>query len=153
MSKQGHGAVLYPRAYLAFLGAAGADVAATAAILELGGREVNPIAAWALATAGIGGMVLLKCGVVALVAWVCEMLGRRSVGAGLRLACAAVAVHAVPLTVAAVEFGRYALAPPACDGGEARASGSWAHPRSSSGTLCSPTTTSGTSSRPRLMFF
>ena len=76
----------YPRAYAAFLAASAADVVLTLTILSLGGVEVNPVAAKALAAFGPGVLAWYKLASVVTVLAVCESLARLRPPAGAMMA-------------------------------------------------------------------
>lgn len=96
--------VLYPAIYPWLVLAAAMDILTTALILHLGGTEVNPVAAGAIAVAGTAGMVVLKFAVIALVLTVCECVGRARHGTGRRLALCSVALNCLPVVVGITEL-------------------------------------------------
>ena len=89
---------LYPNVYVWFVFVSFLDVMLTYVVLSLGGREVNHVANWVLQTFGIGGMVLFKFALVAVVILICETVGRRKLTTGRRLAEWAVAITCIPVT-------------------------------------------------------
>lgn len=149
---------LFPRLYGCFAAAAALDAALTGVILGLGGREVNPCAAWILVRAGLGGMIAYKLAVVCVVIAVCQRVGLARLAVGLRLAWFAVAVHLLPLSAAGVALVGYARESHAARslGGVALVEAAWtpAAPERAGQSVAacsSRTSTSGTSSRRRLM--
>jgi len=149
----------YPTAYRFFAAAAAADAALTGVVLALGGREVNPIAAWILNVSGFTGMVSFKAIIVCFVVAVCQVVGGVRLVTGLRLAWLAAAIHLLPVSAAGFELSAYAANRGATErAGEAshRVEAVWnpqvSRPRHPSGAPCSSRTiTSGTSLRQRLM--
>ena len=94
--------VLYQDHYAWFVLVSALDVMRTWVVLHAGGREVNAIAATVLQRWGLEGMVVFKFALVAFVIGLCEVIGRRNIVAGRRLAAWAVALTCIPLLVAAV---------------------------------------------------
>ncbi|MCA9243366.1 MAG: hypothetical protein KDA32_05380 [Phycisphaerales bacterium] len=99
------GAVLFPNCYVwcLFLGAM--DVMLTYLILhpaafDTRGNEVNWLAGWVIDHYGVGGMVALKFLSVIVVVLICEFVGRRRYATAKRLAEWAVAINAIPVTIA-----------------------------------------------------
>lgn len=88
---------LYPNIYVWFVLASALDVFLTFIVLELGGREVNAVAAWVLDAFGLAGMTAFKFVVVAFVILLCQAVGRRNRRTGRRLAEWAVALTFVPV--------------------------------------------------------
>ncbi len=100
-------AVLYENQYTWFVLVSSLDVMFTWIVLHAGGREANAVAAAVLERFGLEGMVVFKFALVAFVIALCEVIGRRNVDAGRRLASWAVALTCVPLLVAmALLWGR-----------------------------------------------
>jgi hypothetical protein len=100
--------VLYPAIYPWFVVVAFLDILTTWIILNLGGSELNPLAARAIAVAGVAGMVLLKLAVVVLVLVICECVGRARTRTGRRLAWCSVALNCVPVGAALLQLALYA---------------------------------------------
>ncbi len=96
--------VCYPWEYVGLFVLGSLDVISTAIALNLGGREVNPIAQQVLEQAGFPGMIFFKFLMLGLVVWICERVGRKQFHTGRCLARVAVAVSLVPVVVAAVQF-------------------------------------------------
>jgi hypothetical protein len=92
--------VLYENHYTWFVLVSALDVMLTWVVLHAGGREANALADAVLRNYGLGGMVAFKFALVALVIVICEVVGRRSIDTGRRLATWAVALTCVPLLVA-----------------------------------------------------
>ena len=99
--------VLYPAWYPWFVALAGLDVVLTSHLLGLGGREVNVIAHQVISAAGLPGALVLKFATVTLVVVICEVVGRRSLSAGRRLAAIAVGLNTVPVVVGASLLAEY----------------------------------------------
>ena len=100
MPRQLPSPVLYENHYTWFVLVSALDVMLTWVVLHAGGREANAIADAVLRNYGLGGMVAFKFALVALVIVICEVVGRRSIDAGRRLAGWAVALTCVPLLIA-----------------------------------------------------
>ncbi len=88
---------LYPEPYVWFVLASALDVFLTFIVLELGGREVNKVAAWILDYFGLTGMTIFKFVMVTFVILLCQIIGRRNWKAGRRLAVWAVAITFFPV--------------------------------------------------------
>jgi hypothetical protein len=101
--------LLYPAWYPWFVGLAALDVVFTGMLLGLGGREVNLVAKKLIETAGMPGAIALKFATVALVVVICEVVGRRSLPAGRRLAAAAVALNSLPVVVGGILLAEYSV--------------------------------------------
>lgn len=101
--------LLYPAWYPWFIALAALDVVFTARLIGLGGREVNVVAHTLIEAAGMSAAVALKFATVGLVVFICELVGRRSLPAGRRLAATAVALNGVPVAVGGVLLGEYAV--------------------------------------------
>lgn len=89
---------LYPNPYVWFVLASALDVFLTFLVLQLGGREVNKVAAWILDHFGLAGMTVFKFALVTFVILLCQIIGRRNRAAGRRLAEWAVALTFIPVT-------------------------------------------------------
>jgi hypothetical protein len=99
--------VLYENHYTWFVFVSALDVMLTWVILHTGGREANQLAAMVLERFGLEGLVVFKFVLVILVIAICEILGRKNLQTGRRLASWAVALTCVPLFVAvALLWGR-----------------------------------------------
>ena len=98
--------VLYENHYTWFVLVSALDVMFTWIVLHAGGREANALAAAVLRRYGLEGMVLFKFALVFFVIVLCEIIGRRNVIAGRRLATAAVALTCVPLVIAVMLLKR-----------------------------------------------
>lgn len=105
--------VLYPGLYPWYVLVASLDILFTWQILQMGGHEVNVIAARVIDVAGLPGMTVFKFASVILVVGICEYVGRRRAEIGRRLAGCAVGISCVPIAVAGVIVGRLLLAMPA----------------------------------------
>jgi hypothetical protein len=92
--------VLYGDHYTWFVLVSALDVMLTWVVLHAGGREANAIAAAVLQRWGLEGMVVFKFALVVFVVVLCEVIGRRNLAAGRRLATWAVALTCVPLVIA-----------------------------------------------------
>jgi hypothetical protein len=90
-------AMRYPGEYLWFVFVSSLDIMLTWTILELGGREVNPIARVVIQSWGLPGAIGFKFGLMILVVIACEVVGRQRDRTGRALARAAVAVSALPV--------------------------------------------------------
>jgi hypothetical protein len=91
--------LLYFDHYPWVLTLAALDVAFTWLILALGGSELNLFAAIVIHHAGLGGMLALKFGAMALVIAICEYVGRKRRDLGRGVASLAIALNTVPATV------------------------------------------------------
>jgi hypothetical protein len=100
--------VAHPDAYtwLVLLGAL--DVVCTRIVLQVGGVELNPIAARMISLAGHWGLIALKFTMMALVIVICEHLARRRPALSRRVAVGAVAVSAAPVVIALMLLARHA---------------------------------------------
>ncbi|MEX0744669.1 MAG: DUF5658 family protein [Phycisphaeraceae bacterium] len=86
--------------YVWLLLVAALDALLTWLILQLGGREVNPIAESLLRHGGFAAMILFKFAMIALVIVICEYIGRRQQQAGSQLAWVMVGIGLLPVAVA-----------------------------------------------------
>ncbi len=91
------GAMRYPDWYVWFVFVSAMDIMLTWSIIELGGREVNPLADWVLQKYDYIGMVGYKFAVMMAVVLICEYIGRQDANHGKRLAQAAVWISAIPI--------------------------------------------------------
>ena len=96
--------VAFPEQYTWLVLVSGMDLMLTWLILQLGGREVNPVAEWVLHTAGHGGLVVFKFAVVIFVILVCEFIARRQRRTARELAWVAVIISAAPVVVALAQL-------------------------------------------------
>ena len=96
--------VLYPNSYTWFVFLAALDVMLTWIILRYDGHELNVLANFILAFNGLAGMVGFKLLLVAFVLTMCEIVGRRDLCVGRRLAQLCVAVTAVPVVLALTQL-------------------------------------------------
>ncbi len=103
--------VLYPNLHLWFVLLASLDVLITAAVLKLGGHEINPIAASIIETSAHTGMTFFKFATVAFVLIACEFIGRSSSTKGRTIAAAAVIANSFAITVGSVQLAIFFLAP------------------------------------------
>ncbi len=100
--------VLYPRIYPWFVLVATLDVLLTWQIIAgMGGSELNPLAASLISSHGMQAAAFYKFATVAFVLIACEVVGRRRVPVGRRLACTAVAINCVPVTMAVAQIAAY----------------------------------------------
>ncbi|MEX2217469.1 MAG: DUF5658 family protein [Phycisphaerales bacterium] len=91
-------ALLYGRFYTWYLLAGTLDILVTHFILsQLGGWEVNVLAARLIERYGVWGLVALKYSTVVVVVLVCEYVGRRRPRVGRGLAAAAIVISALPV--------------------------------------------------------
>jgi hypothetical protein len=98
------GTLLYPTLYMWYLVAGTLDLLVTHFMLhQLGGREVNAVAAELIERWGVWGLVGLKYGAVVVVVLVCETVGRRRPRAGRNLAIAAVVFSALPVGLGLIQ--------------------------------------------------
>ena len=100
--------VLFPTAYVLYVVMAMLDITLTWCILQLGGYEVNPVAAFALDRHGLAGMIALKYITIVLVVLSCEYIGRQRRRLALNIADGAAAIHIVPTGLATVQIGMVA---------------------------------------------
>ena len=87
----------YPNEHVWFVFVSSMDLMLTWLILNLGGRELNPLANWIHHSAGFNGTIGFKFAIVVLVVSICEKVGRRHLRTGRYLARFAVAISAVPM--------------------------------------------------------
>jgi len=87
----------YGSAYPWLILAASLDIILTAFILQLGGVEVNALAAWAINTYGRAGIVGWKFLTITAFILVCEVIGARDARVGRFLSNASVAINAAPV--------------------------------------------------------
>lgn len=97
--------MLYENHYTWFVFVSALDVMLTWVILHAGGREANHLAAAVLERFGLEGLVVFKFALVILVIAICEIVGRRNLATGRRLAAWAVALTCIPLLVAVALLG------------------------------------------------
>ncbi|MEX0887042.1 MAG: DUF5658 family protein [Phycisphaeraceae bacterium] len=97
-------AVHFPDQYGWLVFVSALDLMLTWLILQLGGREVNPLADWILVAAGYPGMVLFKYSVVIFVVLVCEYIARKQLKTARELAWVAVIISGVPVVVALAQI-------------------------------------------------
>jgi len=95
-----HRRAAYPNEYVWFVFVSAMDVFMTSVVLQMGGREVNPIAELVLVIGGLRGMVIFKFAMVLFVVTSCQIIAQRRYATGRLLARAAVAITAVPMVVA-----------------------------------------------------
>ena len=100
-------AALFPQIYVWYVFFAALDIMFTWIILYWGGRELNGLASWALDLAGLPGLVLFKFALVMVVIAVCEIVGRRDLRVGRKLAEWSVAVTLIPVVLALWQLGRH----------------------------------------------
>lgn len=91
--------VRFPLAYRWYVLLAILDVLLTWVILSNGGVEVNSIAAWIIAHAGMMGASVFKFTTVAVVLVLTEWVARQDEPASRLIARSAVAINAVPVMV------------------------------------------------------
>lgn len=70
------------------------DIVLTWLVLQLGGREVNPLAAAVIAHWGLGGAIAFKFSLMLMVIVLCEVIGRNRDATARRLAWWSVGVSA-----------------------------------------------------------
>ena len=102
-------AAAYPRHYIWVLALAILDILVTTAVLSLGGNELNALARWAIAHAGIAGMVAIKATTLTLVLLICEYLGRHRPRIGLRLAEFALAANTAAVACGLVYLTQFTI--------------------------------------------
>jgi hypothetical protein len=96
--------VLYPNLYLWYILASSIDIMLTYVIIYgLGGREVNGVANNLLHQFGHWGLIGLKYATVVLVVAICEIVGRRNLAFGRKLAVAAIVISAFPVGAGLVQ--------------------------------------------------
>lgn len=103
--------VLYPNLHRWFVLFASLDVLITAAVLKLGGHEINPIAATIIDTGAHTGMTFFKFATVAFVLIACECIGRSSAITGRRLAATAVLANVFAITVGGTQLALFLIDP------------------------------------------
>ncbi len=88
----------FPDAYAWLVFVSAVDLMLTWGIVfELGGVEINPLAAHILHLAGFPGMIIFKFGVMIAVIVVCEFIAKHAEPTARRLAIVAVAISAFPI--------------------------------------------------------
>jgi hypothetical protein len=97
--------MLYPNEYVWLVFVSALDIMFTWVVLHHGGYEANALAARALENFGLPGLVLYKFAFVVLVIVICEVVGRRKVGTGRKLALVAIGITCVPVAIAVVLVG------------------------------------------------
>ena len=88
--------VHFPDEYAWFVLVSSMDLMFTWLILNLGGREANPLANWVYLGLGFNGLVILKYSIVVLVIIICEIVARLREPTGRLLARIAIAISAFP---------------------------------------------------------
>lgn len=98
--------VLFPNVYVWFVFLGALDIMLTWLILHpvVGGSEVNVIAQFIIEHGGLAGTLLFKFGIVLGVVLICEIVGRRDLARGRRLAEWAVAITSIPVIVAVIQL-------------------------------------------------
>jgi len=86
--------VRYPNHYAWFVLASSLDILMTMIVLELGGREANPVAERVIGAFGMHGVLVFKFALMALVILLCEIIGRQRDAWGRRVASFAIIVPA-----------------------------------------------------------
>ncbi len=100
--------VLYPRIYPWFVLMATMDVLLTWQIIAgMGGIELNPLAASLISSHGMQAAAFYKFATVAFVLVACEVVGRQRIPVGRRLACAAVGINCIPVTMALAQIASH----------------------------------------------
>lgn len=84
----------YPGLYGGFVFVSSLDIILTWLVLQLGGREVNPLAAAVIAHWGLGGAIAFKFSLMLMVIVLCEVIGRNRDATARRLAWWSVGVSA-----------------------------------------------------------
>jgi hypothetical protein len=87
--------VLYPKLYPLLVLGGTLDVLLTSVVLMLGGQELNGVANHVLQSSGLPGLVALKFAMISSVILMCEIVGRRRLELGSRVATFGVGVHAI----------------------------------------------------------
>ena len=98
------GPVAFPEPYAWLVLVSGMDLMLTWLILQLGGREVNPLADWILHAAGHPGLVAFKFSVVIFVILICEYIARHQRRTARELAWVAVIISALPVAAALAQL-------------------------------------------------
>ncbi len=98
--------VLFPHVYVWFVFLGAMDIILTSIILSplFRGYEVNVLARWVMENGGLVGTVAYKFAAVMLVVVICEIVGRKRLETGRRLAEWAVAISIIPVLVAFVQM-------------------------------------------------
>lgn len=86
--------VRYPNHYAWFVLASSLDILMTMIVLELGGREANPLAERVITAFGMHGVLVFKFAMMGLVILLCEIIGRQRDLWGRRIASFAIIVPA-----------------------------------------------------------
>ncbi len=96
--------MLYPDHYVWFVFLSALDLMLTWVILHNAGVEVNPVACLILDAQGLPGLAAFKFALVMFVIVMCEWVGRSDRRRGRKLSEWAVAITAIPVTVAFVQL-------------------------------------------------
>ena len=96
-SEQRRRGVLFPDTYVWLVLVSSMDVMLTWLFLELGGREVNPVAHFVLHLGGFEAMVIFKFTVIVMVVLICEFIGKHDMKTARRLAYLAVGISSIPI--------------------------------------------------------
>ncbi len=105
----GRSPLAFPRLYLWYLTFATLDIVVTTVILSLGGRELNGLAALALARLGLPGLALVKFLAVAIVVVIVETIFHSSDApkqraTAMRIAEWAIAASVIPVVVGLIQL-------------------------------------------------
>jgi hypothetical protein len=87
----------YPNQYVWFVFFSALDIMLTWAILERGGREVNPLAHVIIDAWGLNGAIAFKFSLTILVIIVCEITARERLGLARMLSITAIIISAMPV--------------------------------------------------------
>ena len=90
---------LYPTHYTWLIFLSAMDIMMTFIVLYRGGRELNGIAAQIITHFDLPGMVIFKFAIVVFFITVCQLVGRRNLAAGRRLAVASILITAIPVAL------------------------------------------------------
>ena len=103
--------VLYQNHYVWFVFVSALDIMLTWVVLFHEGYEANLIADHIIRRYGLAGLVLYKFALVTFVVCLCEFIGRRSHGAGQRLARWAIAITCIPVIMALAQLLIHTIRP------------------------------------------
>lgn len=97
----------YTEGYFWLLVVAVLDICLTWTILHLGGKEINPVAGFAIELGGRAGIIGWKFLTILVFVCACEAVGRRADHIGQKLVLMALTISATPVVWALVLLARY----------------------------------------------
>ena len=105
------GDMLYPSGYAWVVFFCAVDAMMTWIILELGGSELNGVAAAVIQWGGLWAMLAFKFGLAVIAIVCCEEVGRRRYRTGRRLCRCLVAVAAMPVVAVGIQLAVFGAGP------------------------------------------